>query len=351
MCDTIETNSVILIAQDSTYKNFIHIMYESFHPMRGATNPHLQTLLPRLFRRKIFLTPHWQRLELPDGDFVDLAWSEDPQNARHKPRVILFHGLEGNFNSPYAHGLLTAWQQRGWLGVVMHFRGCSGTPNRMQRIYHSGETEDARYFINWLNETYGTVVTAAVGVSLGGNMLACYLGQEGEKSPLCAAVVVSAPLMLEPCAYRLEKGFSRLYQHYLLGQLKQNASRKLTAYPDTLPIKLPQLKTMRRIRDFDDAITAKAHGFSDAIDYYRRCSAMPLLPQISTPLLIIHAKDDPFMTADVIPNPAHLPINVEYQLTQHGGHVGFVGGTLQHPQMWLEQRIPAWLSQHLDTTL
>lgn len=325
-------------------------MFDTFHPMSGASNPHLQTLLPRLVRRHPMLQPHWQRLELPDGDFVDLAWSEDPLMAAAKPRAVLFHGLEGNFYSPYAHGLLHAWRSRGWLGVVMHFRGCSGEPNRMQRIYHSGETEDARFFLNWLSETYGAAPTAAVGVSLGGNMLACYLAQEGERCRLQAAVVVSAPLMLEPCSYRLEQGLSRIYQRYLLGQLKQNARRKLRSYPNTLPIKLPQLKQLRRIRDFDDAITARIHGFSDANDYYRRCSALPLLPQIRIPLLIIHASDDPFMTAEVIPDPSGLPDNIEYQLTRHGGHVGFVGGSPRHPQMWLEQRIPVWLSPFLEQT-
>lgn len=333
---------------------YIQLMHESFRPLAGASNPHLQTLLPRLVRRRVQLQPFWQRLELPDGDFVDLAWSENPALAREKPRVVLFHGLEGNFYSPYAHGLLHAWQAEGWLGVVMHFRGCSGEPNRKSRIYHSGETEDARFFLRWLRETYGQVPTAAVGVSLGGNMLAMYLAEQGQltqtgqDSLLQAAVVVSAPLMLEPCANRMEHGFSRVYQRYLLDQLKLNATRKLLRYPHSLPLALPQLKALRRVREFYDAITSKIHGFNDAQDYYRRCSALPLLPQIKIPLLIIHAKDDPFMTDEVIPNLNTLPSNTHYQLTQHGGHVGFVGGSLKHPQMWLEQRIPAWLSPYLE---
>jgi predicted alpha/beta-fold hydrolase len=181
-------------------------------------------------------------------------------------------------------------------------------------------------------------------------MLAYYLAQQGNDSLLQAAVVVSAPLMLEPCSLRMEQGFSRVYQHYLLGQLKQNATRKLLHYPGTLPLDLSQLNKLRRIREFDDVITSRIHGFSDAVDYYRRCSALPLLPQITTPLLIIHAKDDPFMTDAVIPDLASLPPNIEYQLTECGGHVGFVGGTLKKPQMWLEQRIPAWLSPFLEST-
>lgn len=320
---------------------------DTFVPMKGVRNCHLQTMLPRLIRRKVLFTPHWQRLELPDGDFVDLAWSEDPHQARHKPRLVVFHGLEGSLYSPYAHGLIHAAQQRGWLGVVMHFRGCSGEPNRNDRIYHSGETEDGTWFLSWLKREFGEVPTAAVGYSLGGNMLGCLLAKEGDATPLDAAVIVSAPFMLEACSYHMDKGFSRVYQRYLLNLLKANASRKLKAYPGTLPVDLKRLKSVRRIREFDDLITSKIHGFADAIDYYRQCSAMPVLSQITKPTLIIHAKDDPFMDHHSIPAQEELPKNIQYQLTEYGGHVGFVGGTLRHPEMWLEKRIPDWLTRFL----
>ncbi|WP_447158873.1 hydrolase [Salmonella enterica] len=190
-----------------------------FIPMRGIRNRHLQTMLPRLIRRKVKFNAHWQRLELPDGDFVDLAWSEDPQQAKYKPRLVVFHGLEGSLNSPYAHGLIEAAQKRGWLGVVMHFRGCSGEPNRLNRIYHSGETEDGAWFLRWLQREFGAVPTAAVGYSLGGNMLACLLAKEGRDIPIEAAVIVSAPFVLEACSYHMDKGFSRVYQRYLLNLL------------------------------------------------------------------------------------------------------------------------------------
>ncbi|ROP56457.1 hypothetical protein EDF81_4014 [Enterobacter sp. BIGb0383] len=321
---------------------------QAFRPMVGLRNRHLQTMLPRILRRRLQFTPHWQRLELPDDDFVDLAWSEDPQQAKHKPRLVVFHGLEGSLHSPYAHGLIQAASERGWLGVVMHFRGCSGEPNRQKRIYHSGETEDGTWFLHWLKRELGEAPTAAVGYSLGGNMLACLLAKTGHDAPLDAAVIVSAPFLLEACSYHMEKGFSRVYQRYLLNLLKANATRKLKAWPGTLPIDLPQLKKVRRLREFDDLITARIHGFSDAIDYYRRCSALPLLNQIAKPTLIIHAKDDPFMDSQVIPDVTTLPPHVEYQLTEHGGHVGFVGGTLRRPKMWLETRIPDWLTHYLE---
>lgn len=232
----------------------------------------------------------------------------------------------------------------------MHFRGCSGEPNRLNRIYHSGETEDGTWFLRWLQREFGAVPTAAVGYSLGGNMLACLLAKEGRDIPIEAAVIVSAPFVLEACSYHMDKGFSRVYQRYLLNLLKANASRKLAAYPGSLPVNLAQLKSMRRIREFDDLITAKIHGFADAIDYYRQCSAMPLLNQIAKPTLIIHAKDDPFMDHHVIPKAEDLPPQVEYQLTEHGGHVGFIGGTPLRPEMWLERRIPDWLTTYLEAS-
>nr|MBA2817550.1 putative hydrolase [Candidatus Pantoea persica] len=150
----------------------------------------------RLVRRRLLLRSHWQRLDLSDGDFVDLAWSEDPQQACHKPRVVLFHWLEDSFHSLYAHGLMHACQRQGWLGVVMHCRGCGGEPNHLHRIYHSGETEDAAFFLHWLRRRFGNAPTAAVGVSLGGNMLGCLLGRlssaarrQGDR--LCAAAAGS----------------------------------------------------------------------------------------------------------------------------------------------------------------
>lgn len=154
--------------------------------------------------------------------------------------------------------------------------------------------------------------------------------------------------MLEPCSIRMEKGFSQFYQRYLLNGLKRNATRKLVRYPGSLPLNLAQLKQLKRIREFDDVITARIHGFENATDYYQKCSALPRLPRITKPTLIIHAKDDPFMAPDVVPDLAHLPANIEYQMTEHGGHVGFVSGSFRKPEMWLEKRIPQWLTAYLS---
>lgn len=318
-----------------------------FTPASGLQNPHIQTLLPRFVRRQPLFTPVTQRLTTPDDDFLDLAWTEAPTDDS-KPLMILFHGLEGSFHSPYANGLLYAAKQQGWLGVMMHFRGCSGELNRQPRGYHSGEVSDARFFITWLREQFPQRPFIAVGVSLGGNMLINYLAKYGENSELVAAQAVSPPLNLASCSARIQQGFSKIYQLYLLSSMKRTMAKRIAVHQDKMPITHQQLDAINTVWQFDQHITAPLHGFIDADDYYQRCSGLQQLNLISTPLRIIHAKDDPFMTESVIPSQP-LPDNIDYHLYEKGGHVGFISGSIFKPTFWLENSIPTWFKTKLTT--
>ncbi|PSW11901.1 hydrolase [Photobacterium rosenbergii] len=323
-------------------------MTMAFQPAKGLANPHLQTLLPRFLRRKPLFTPLTQRIETPDGDFLDLAWTAPVADCHpEQPVMILFHGLEGSFHSPYANGLLHAAKQQGWLAVMMHFRGCSGEMNRMPRSYHSGETSDARFFIQWLRQQLPTQPFVAVGVSLGGNMLVNYLAESGEHSELSAAQVISPPLDLAACSERIQQGFSKIYQQYLLGSMKRNLSRKIAALPDDMPVSNEVAGQLQTLWQFDEHVTAPLHGFKDAADYYQRCSGLPRLADVAVPLRVIHAKDDPFMTEAVIPTEP-LPPHIQYDLCQYGGHVGFVTGSWRQPDFWLEKTVPEWFRKVLD---
>ncbi|MGF1765083.1 hydrolase [Aliivibrio kagoshimensis] len=317
-----------------------------FSAMRGVTNPHLQTLLPRFIRRTPLFDAIHQRLHTPDGDFIDLAWTEEPSDAQNKPLFILFHGLEGSFESPYANGLLHAAKQQGWLGVMMHFRGCSGELNRHPHAYHSGETSDPRLFLQMIQQRFPENKKVAVGISLGGNVLTRYLAQYHSEPILDAAAVVSAPLDLGACSERIQLGFSKVYQRYLLNSLKKSIHQKLTIMPDAFSFNKKEVSNIRSIYQFDDIITAPLNGFTDAEDYYQRCSGIHILDKITIPTLIVHAKDDPFMTQAVIPQQP-LPTNITYCLTEHGGHVGFVAGTPTQPQFWLETALNEWFIQQL----
>lgn len=305
-----------------------------------ARNPHVQTIFAKVLHRCRFQHRR-ERLELPDGDFVDLAWAS-PEQGDQKPLVVLFHGLEGNVESHYIQGMMAAIQQQGWQAVLMHFRGCSGEPNRYLQSYHSGSTADAHYLISLLRQRYPDRAIGAIGYSLGGNMLINYLAKH-PYNPLCAAVVISAPLQLAACADRINTGFSRYYQRYLLNAMLFNWQQRLRRHPQhKWQAKAPHIKSLRQ---YDDNITAPIHGFEDADDYYQRCSGLQQLAKVSTPTLMLHAADDPFMDDTVIPDASDLPPAITYELSRTGGHVGFLQGSPWAPNYWLEQRVPQWLAQ------
>ncbi|WP_298443678.1 hydrolase [uncultured Ferrimonas sp.] len=312
----------------------------TFQPPRFWRNPHLQTIWPLLCRPRRGPTLTRQRLELNDGDFIDLDWLTRPQpNA---PLLLLIHGLEGNADSHYIRRMLLLAQQQALAVVVMHQRSCSGEPNRLLRSYHSGASDDLGLVVAAINQQYPHNPLWAAGYSLGGNQLAKYLGEQGRHSGIERAAVVSPPLDLAACAERMKAGFSRVYQRRLLKQMQQKTVQKLAMFPEfQLAQPVAQLNTFYR---FDDAITAPTNGFVDAPDYYRRASGKAYVAQIQTPTLLLHALDDPFMTTAVVPE--HHSEAVTLELHPLGGHVGFIaGGWPWAPQFYLEPRLLRFFQQ------
>lgn len=304
-----------------------------------ARSPHVQTILtsilpsPRVVLRR-------ERLELNDGDFIDLDWAD--MEAKPSRIMVIFHGLEGSSRSAYVRRLIKRCSEHQVSVVVHHHRSCSGENNRLARSYHSGETADMQQTLMHVRSIYPDVHVDAVGYSLGGNALAKYLGEQKEASMVDRAVIISAPLLLSACAKRLEGGFSRIYQRHLIKQLHDKTAQKLAnpELKDLMPLDGEKLRSLKTFYDFDDKVTAPLHGFSDVHDYYAQCSGLQFLSSISNPTLIMHAADDPFMTDAVIPNPEEISDQVTYELYSHGGHVGFIsGGTPIQPSFFLEERL------------
>lgn len=313
-------------------------MAQGFEPAWWCADPHLQTLFPHLLRQRPRVALRRERLELPDGDFIDLDWTA----REHGPLVIVLHGLEGSSRSKYARGLLRTIDALGWRGLVMHFRGCSGEPNRLPRSYHSGDTRDFQFLVDMLRAREPNTPLAAVGYSLGGNVLLKWLGEVREAAPLVAAVAVSAPLLLQESADRLDRGLSRVYQWALLRTLRRSYARK--ARRVAMPAAIDP-RRYRRFWDFDQHVTAPLHGFDSALHYYTTSSSRAYLGRICVPTLLIHALDDPFTTPHIVPRADELAPAVTLELHSRGGHVGFVSGRWPwRPHYWLEERIPAYLA-------
>ena len=304
----------------------------------------MQTLFASFFRKEQLVKVEREDFWLDDGDFVECVWqNEKPKDAR--PIVVLFHGLAGSVRSPYVIGLMNALEQKGFACVLMQFRGCGQKENLKPQAYHSGETSDAKAFIEHLRLTYPKNKLHAVGFSIGGNMLLKLLGEWGEASPIHLAVSVSAPLRLDICANTIEKGFARVYQNYLLKPLKKTLIAKYAKFEmqKRLGISKDEVQNIKTIRAFDDAYVAPMFGFTSSTDYYSKCSARQFLKDIETKTLILHALDDPFMSSDILPNEEELSSSITLEVSPNGGHVGFVAGSFREPVYWLDDRIVEFL--------
>jgi len=318
-----------------------------FKPDRWFINQHIQTMGAKWLGRNRSIETYAEILKLPDGDFTELAWTEKPASDNKKPIIVLLHGLHGSKDSHYIKSMFSAIKQQGWIGVLIHFRGCGDEPNRFPYSYHGGFTKDLNHFTLQLKFRYPDCDLGIIGYSLGGNVLANYLSEDNDES-YKAAAIISAPLDLASCSDKMNTGSSKIYQNYLLSMLKDSIEEKIELHL-IKHISLAQLKKITTIREFDNMITAPLHGFIDADDYYNKSSAKKLLPNINTPCLIIHAKDDPFIChGSITDNLPILPHHITFEISENGGHAGFISANkITKPHYWLETHIPNFLQDFL----
>jgi len=282
-----------------------------------------------------------ERWDTPDGDFIDI---DRLSGAAGAPLVVLFHGLEGSSASHYAGALARELEHRGWRGAVVHFRGCSGEPNRLPRAYHSGDAEEIGWILRrFAAESRGAPLFAA-GVSLGGNALLKWLGEDAEsKHVLLAAAAVSAPVDLMAAGDALGRGFNLVYTRAFLATMRRKAEEKLARFPG-----LFDGDAMRRadtLRAFDDVVTAPLHGFRDTDDYWTRASAKPVLRGIRVPTLLLNARNDPFLPAAALPGTADVSTAVRLEFPDEGGHAAFVGAPFPGNIDWMPRRITAFFEE------
>jgi predicted alpha/beta-fold hydrolase len=304
---------------------------------------HAQTIYAAALARRAPVAYRRERWETPDGDFIDLDWIQEPPAVSRQPPVpsslvVLFHGLEGSSRGHYALALMAELRERGGRGVVVHFRGCGGEPNRLPRAYHSGDAQEIDWILRRLRARNAGPLFAA-GISLGGNALLKWLGESGAGATTVVerAAAVSAPLDLMAAGDALGRGFNLFYARHFLDTLKAKSVAKLERHPGLYDA--ARVRAARTLREFDDLVTAPLHGFRDTDDYWTRASSKPGLKNIRVPTLVINARNDPFLPAPALPGPADASAAVTLEQPQDGGHVGFVSGPFPGRLDWLPRRI------------
>ena len=303
------------------------------------SNPHIQTIVPTIFRKVAGVEYDRRRIETPDGDFLDLDFSR----VGSLRLAIVLHGLEGDSGRPYMMGMVKALNRNGWDALALNFRGCGGEPNRKLRMYHSGETEDLQTVIGHVASLGVYSDLALVGFSLGGNVILKYLGEKGvETHPLIkAAVAVSVPCDLKACSDRLEEFINRPYLKRFFRLLREKIRSKAMIMPGQIDdMGYEQLRTLK---EFDDRYTAPLHGFRDADDYYEKASSRQFLSNISIRTLLINSADDPFLSESCYPREeSEANPYLFLEIPRNGGHVGFMASNALG-EYWSETRAASFL--------
>ena len=316
---------------------------------------HLQTIWPALYAKRFSNAPvKWrrERWNTTDQDFVDVDFCEAAASDSAKPLLVLFHGLEGSSSSHYAEAFADWAVQNKCDLAIPHFRGCSGTLNTAPRAYHSGDHAEIDFFLRKFKQQADAAQRpglVAAGVSLGGNALMRWAGEQGQEAQKQVKAVASicSPLDLAASGKAIGEGFNRqVYTRMFLRSMKPKALAKLKQHPGLFDAQ--RMLDSKDLYEFDNVFTAPLHGFQNTDDYWRRASALPLMANIKIPGLALNALNDPFIPADSLPSTHTVSPCVELWQPPHGGHVGFAKGSIPGHLKAMPEAVGTWLIQHLS---
>ncbi|KAI7825055.1 Alpha/Beta hydrolase protein [Kickxella alabastrina] len=256
------------------------------------------------------------------------------------PIVVILPGTFSSSREYYIRHLAKSLHTRGpnrCHVVVLNHRGCNRTPLTTPRLHSFDYTGDLEETIAHLSTLYPCALLAAVGYSLGGNILTKYLGEQGKNCKLSAAITIC-------CPYDVTKLYAKLDEPSLFNKyvLQPSLSSRAKAYvKDHIDViqggsrqyDLDGFFASKNVTEMNALLTAPLSGFESCEQYYRESSSCAYVPKISTPLLAINSKDDPLVPVDAIPintfknNPSTVLI-----LVDNGGHLGFLTGVV--PKIW-----------------
>lgn len=315
-----------------------------FQAPKWLSSPHFQTIFTNRFRQVSKPAYEHERVELPDGDFVDTYWTERTGG----PCVLCLPGIFGHRYVPYMRGIVNALVDKGISVVVLHYRGSLGVLNRLPQSYHSGATSDPFHVLSLIKNRNPQSPIGVIGFSLGGNLALKMLTEDS--SLIEAAAVVSPPIDLYSCVREIQKPNAWLYQKNFMRKMRELLTIKEGQFrPLALDVEAAFKAT--NLFDFDDVITAPLHGFEGAKEYYTRCSTKNKLNEIDRPTCFISSYDDPVLGDGCYPSPEECSEQISLHLTQTGGHVGFLQGSFFKQEYWAEKTVSDFISTHLFSLL
>ncbi|GAC1616140.1 MAG: alpha/beta fold hydrolase [Candidatus Acidiferrum sp.] len=319
-----------------------------FQPHPLLRNGHAMTIATAFLPRRFKLPEGEKRLFRVDEESQLLAHCHwQPGKRQDIPVLVILHGLEGSSESNYVQGVADKAWAAGFHAVRLNQRNCGGSELLTPTLYNSGMSGDYRAVFDELAGMDGFTEIYFVGYSMGGNLVTKMAGEFGDAVPpqLRGVCAVCPAMDLAACADELERWDNYPYQQRFVAGLLRRFKQKAQLFPQRYsPNGFGPIHT---VREFDDAVTAPQFGFRDAQDYYERSSAKQVVARIRVPLLLITAKNDPFVpyrlffAAGVDKNPA-----IRFLAPNHGGHCGFISKWNGPERYWAEQRIVDFVGSH-----
>lgn len=297
-------------------------------------NSYMETLIPYFTTKVNQVKYERERLELKDGDFIDLDWLSNDSNDL----ILISHGLEGNSKDHFIEKSAAALHAKAYDILVWHYRSCSGEMNRLERFYEHGDIVDLHdVILHASKRNYQRIIL--LGFSMGGTMVINYLGKEPH--PLVKkGIVFSAPIDLNAAAINLSRGFNRQLEKSFVKKWKKKIERKALDFPNIFDLEaLNNASSLREIYEFH---ILPLHGYPSLDDYNSKWYSAQFIPKIKVPLLIVNAKNDPLLSENCYPKEVcEKSKSVYLEIPKYGGHTGFT--KCKEGKLWYVWRIEKFL--------
>ena len=284
------------------------------------------------FRRELF--------KLEDGGQVGLDWLEPEPESAETPILVVIHGVNGGSRERYIqHYLVNVRKAFECRCVVMVLRGLGGVPMTNPYSYTAGSTEDIRAVVIDIHKRYPNAPLIGAGFSMGANIMAKYVGEEGEKCLFRSVICVSCPFDLQAAADYMEKPgmMNRRYSENMARGHVRFVKKNIDAVSKCPNIDIDLICSSRTNREYIDHAARMYFGLSGSKEYYKIYSSLPVIHNTAVPTLYINSNDDPMIGSLVIEEARkELKDNANTALVVSpcGGHLGFIEARGFNPSRW-----------------
>jgi hypothetical protein len=287
-----------------------------------------------------------EQVKSDDGALLNLDWLESESASEETPVLIVLPGITGHSKSGYLVHLVNGAYTHGWRVVVLVYPGTDLSKVATARFIRGHVPHDLEITIDHIKARLPQSTLYAVGYSMGAALLTKYLAHHGPKSKLSAVISCSNPFDVLYSVRSIASGYiKKLYNIHFLAALKKMYNNNIAVFREAFPHLTPEdVAAISSVEEYDTKLTMAHFGFKNLNEYYISLGCTDSVSDVSVPMLVAHAKDDPIVPLDAIPvdllkqNP-----NIITMITDMGGHTGWLQGLNPMGPSWFDEVALEWI--------